>query len=161
MHQIITTVKTKIANQLPGILGKPIQLLPFILQKHLVTNVLQHVFKEALAAGDMAFLTGLHLKFEVTDCKLSWTYTFNGQSLQMINTNRADASIRCNMREFVLLVNQRVDPDTLFFQRRLVIEGNTELGLTMKNLMDTLDPESLPVSLVKGLHVMEYLLTPE
>jgi predicted lipid carrier protein YhbT len=27
----------------------------------------------------------------------------------------------------------------LFFQRRLVIEGDTELGLALKNLLDSLD----------------------
>jgi predicted lipid carrier protein YhbT len=31
--------------------------------------------------------------------------------------------------------HQEEDPDTLFFQRRLVIEGDTELGLQVKNLM--------------------------
>ncbi|MGL6041779.1 MAG: ubiquinone anaerobic biosynthesis accessory factor UbiT, partial [Deefgea sp.] len=29
--------------------------------------------------------------------------------------------------------------DTLFFQRRLSITGDTELGLTLKNLMDATD----------------------
>ena len=28
------------------------------------------------------------------------------------------------------------DPDTLFFSRRLVIEGDTELGLALKNALD-------------------------
>jgi predicted lipid carrier protein YhbT len=31
------------------------------------------------------------------------------------------------------------DPDTLFFARRLTIEGDTELGLVAKNLLDGID----------------------
>ena len=37
----------------------------------------------------------------------------------------------------------QVDPDTLFFRRKLAIEGNTELGLTLKNFLDSQDPEQL------------------
>ena len=31
------------------------------------------------------------------------------------------------------------DPDTLFFHRRLSIEGDTELGLLVKNLLDRIE----------------------
>ncbi|MBC8952242.1 sterol carrier protein, SCP [Xenorhabdus sp. PB62.4] len=40
---------------------------------------------------------------------------------------------------------------TLFFQRRLRIEGNTELGLHVKNLMDSIELESMPSILRFGL----------
>jgi len=53
-------------------------------------------------------------------------------------------TIRGNWREFLLLASRQEDPDTLFFRRRLVIEGDTELGLAIKNLIDSLDPDMLP-----------------
>ena len=37
------------------------------------------------------------------------------------------------------------DPDTLFFNRRLKIEGDTELGLVVKNLLDSIDWSTVPV----------------
>ena len=46
---------------------------------------------------------------------------------------------------------RRRDPDTLFFQRRIVVEGDTELGLAVKNLLDSLDPSELPSPLEWGL----------
>jgi len=153
-------LKTLITQHLPTLIAKPIHFMPLSIHKYLVTKVMRRVFKEALDSGDMDFLEGMYIKFEIEDCRLSWTYTFNGQSLQMVDINQADASIRCNLREFVLLANRRVDPDTLFFQRRLIIEGNTELGLTMKNQMDSLDIESFPKPLAKGLQIIEYLLEP-
>jgi len=161
MVAVTTQFRTKLAQYLPPLLGKPIQLMPFSIHKHLITQVLQRVFKEALDAGDMDFLVGQFLRFEIEDCKLVWTYTVKHQSLQMVDNEQANASIRCNIREFVLLANRRVDPDTLFFQRRLIIEGDTELGLTMKNLMDALEPKNLPLPLLKCLQMMEYLLVPE
>ena len=38
------------------------------------------------------------------------------------------------------------DPDTLFFNRKLVIEGDTELGLVVKNLLDSVDWSSTPLA---------------
>lgn len=154
-------IRAGVAQQLPKIVSKPILLIPKRLQKHLISRVLQAVFQDALLAGDMDFLEGLYIKFEIKDCKLAWTYTYCNHILKIVDTNTADASIRCNLQEFVLLANRQVDPDTLFFQRRLIIEGDTELGLTMKNLMDTLDPDNFPLPLVKGLQLMEYLLSPK
>ena len=37
--------------------------------------------------------------------------------------------------------------DTLFFQRTLVLTGDTELGLTARNLLDRLPWESVPLGL--------------
>ncbi|HHO69282.1 MAG TPA: hypothetical protein ENK12_09640, partial [Gammaproteobacteria bacterium] len=36
-------------------------------------------------------------------------------------------------------VTRSEDPDTLFFHRRLILEGETETGLYIKNLLDALD----------------------
>jgi predicted lipid carrier protein YhbT len=45
--------------------------------------------------------------------------------------------------DFLVLAGRQEDPDTLVFQRRLVMQGDTELGLQVKNLLDGLDVESL------------------
>jgi len=39
----------------------------------------------------------------------------------------------------VLLATSNEDPDSLFFSRKLSIEGNTEDGLYIKNLIDAMD----------------------
>ena len=38
-----------------------------------------------------------------------------------------------------MLATRAEDPDTLFFNRRLSIEGDTETALTIKNLLDALE----------------------
>ncbi len=49
--------------------------------------------------------------------------------------------------DFYLMARRIEDPDTLFFNRRLKIEGDTELGLVVKNALDALDLQSLPAPL--------------
>lgn len=57
----------------------------------------------------------------------------------MADRASADVSISGSFDAFLKLAAQRVDPDTLFFQRELLIEGDTELGLELKNLFDRVD----------------------
>lgn len=40
---------------------------------------------------------------------------------------------------FLQLAARQEDPDTLFFNRTLSIEGDTELGLIVKNMLDAME----------------------
>ncbi|HEY5896170.1 MAG TPA: SCP2 sterol-binding domain-containing protein [Burkholderiales bacterium] len=51
---------------------------------------------------------------------------------------RADVTIRAKLEDYFALALRREDPDTLFFSRRMVIEGDTALGLVVKNALDSL-----------------------
>jgi len=62
----------------------------------------------------------------------------------------ADVSFSADASDLLMIAARKQDPDTLFFQRRLVIEGDTELGLYVKNLMDAIELEQMP----KPLRVM-------
>ena len=50
-----------------------------------------------------------------------------------------DVTIRARLADYARLALRREDPDTLFFSRQLVIEGDTELGLVVKNALDSAD----------------------
>lgn len=54
----------------------------------------------------------------------------------------AELSLSASLADVLLLLAGQVDADTLFFQRRLAIAGDTELGLVVKNALDALE---LPV----------------
>lgn len=51
----------------------------------------------------------------------------------------ADVTISASLADFLQLAGRREDPDSLFFARRLLIEGDTELGLRVKNALEALD----------------------
>ena len=49
-----------------------------------------------------------------------------------------DLSITASARDFGLLASGEEDADTLYFDRRVVVEGDTELALLIKNTLDAL-----------------------
>jgi predicted lipid carrier protein YhbT len=56
----------------------------------------------------------------------------------------ADLTFRANLSAFLQLLARQEDPDTLFFNRELSIEGDTELGLIVKNMLDAVEWPRLP-----------------
>lgn len=52
---------------------------------------------------------------------------------------RPDVAIRASAADYLRLARREEDPDTLFFARRLAIEGDTELGLAVKNALDAVE----------------------
>ena len=50
-----------------------------------------------------------------------------------------DLAFRANLSAFLQLATRQEDPDTLFFSRELSIEGDTELGLIIKNMLDAME----------------------
>lgn len=49
-----------------------------------------------------------------------------------------DVTMRASLADYLALALRREDPDTLFFARRLVLEGDTALGLEIRNALDAL-----------------------
>lgn len=124
---------------------------PFVLQRVALERSLNQVFAVPLADDAFEVLEGNWMRLEVADLGLAWCLTCDGQKLRIAADVPAKVTIRGNWREFLLLASRQEDPDTLFFRRRLVIEGDTELGLAVKNLIDSLDPDMLPPWLWKLL----------
>lgn len=142
-----TEVARRLGRQLPMSLVRQTGRLPFGLQRFVLREGMTRAFQEALADGDFDFLEHRWLRVEITDAQLSWCIGFDGQSLLVEPERPADACIRGQLREFLLLASRAEDPDSLFFQRRLMIEGDTEIGLEAKNLMDGVDEAALPRAL--------------
>lgn len=129
---------------LGNLLFAPARLVPPPLQRFALGRILRLQLREPIAAGDLDCLRDRHLLIRVRDLNLGWRFTLVGEELRVEPAvGNADVTISGNAEDFVLLASRRVDPDTLFFQRRLAIEGDTELGLEIKNLLDSLDPEHL------------------
>jgi predicted lipid carrier protein YhbT len=96
----------------------------------------------ALQALDWQLLVGRRYAIRIKDLGLSLRFTVGPRGFAPDN-GAADLTISATARDFLLLLARREDPDTLFFSRRLVSEGDTELGLVVKNLLDALDPDAV------------------
>jgi predicted lipid carrier protein YhbT len=55
-----------------------------------------------------------------------------------------EVTIRACAWDYYRLARRLEDPDALFFSRRLTIDGDTELGLLVKNALDAIDWTHLP-----------------
>ncbi len=118
--------------------------LPFPIRKKVAEQLLNLLFKEQLQDDEFYFLEGQELGLEVRDLGIQVAFTCKNEKLIVLPAQQPDAWIRGDAADFIQMASQEVDPDTLFFQRRLVIEGNTELSLAIKNLMDGVDWSEMP-----------------
>ncbi|MFM5587931.1 SCP2 domain-containing protein [Aeromonas rivipollensis] len=138
-------LQRRLIEQAPRLLRHPLKLVPFALQQNLMEALLAQAFKEAILDGDFAFLAGKWLKVEVSDLDLCWFVSEReGKLVVARDCERADVCFSGSSQDLILIAGRKEDPDSLFFQRRLKIEGDTELGLEVKNLMDSLDLDGLP-----------------
>lgn len=135
------------ADHLLPLVGK----VPFVVQRLALQQALNRCLAEPLRDGGFDVLRGRWLCLRVPDLKLCWYLTLAQDGLRIAERAEAQVTISGNWREFLLLASRQEDPDTLFFRRRLVIEGDTELGLALKNLIDSLDPDVLPPWLWRNL----------
>ncbi|WP_159566022.1 ubiquinone anaerobic biosynthesis accessory factor UbiT [Budvicia diplopodorum] len=148
---MLEQLRARLVRQGPSLLRLPIKLTPFALQKQVLQQLLGWQFRHALAEGDLDFLENRWLKVEVRDLELCWFVTVREGVLLVSDKQQADVSFSADANDLILIAARKQDPDTLFFQRRLVIEGDTELGLYVKNLMDAIELENMPAPLRIGL----------
>jgi len=81
----------------------------------------------------------------VKDLNLDFYLSYDGTQLILAPADTpADVHFSGNSKELILLASRSEDPDSFFFQRRLTIEGDTELGLYIKNIIDSVDFDSWP-----------------
>jgi predicted lipid carrier protein YhbT len=109
---------------------------------------------DKLASDVSPLLLGKKLRLRVTDTQ--WAFDFawtNGRFVASQNAGEADLTIAASAYDFVLLARRMEDPDTLFFNRRLSMEGDTELGLLVKNSMDAIEMPMLTLEQFKPSRV--------
>jgi len=132
--------------ELPALARLPLQYAPNKLKSFVISRALNTLFATPLAEDELEFLNGRRMNVCIIDAGLSFSVTLENSRLQV---NRAvsepDLSIEGTIYTFLLLGTRREDSDTLFFRRRLKTQGDTELGLYLKNFLDGLEPETLPL----------------
>lgn len=137
------------------LLARPLRLVPHPLQRGALELALEQLFRSSVAQGELDFLEQRCLAIEIEDVGWRWPIMLAGDRLRVLERNHpADVTIRGQSPAFLSMTGRFEDPDTLFFQRRLVIEGDTELGLGVKNFLDGLDEERLPGPLRAALRAL-------
>ena len=123
-----------------------LRVLPPSMQKRLLERAMAKVLAAPMADGTLDFMAGRRLGIEVSDLGLRWVVELQGQQLVVVDAP-AEATVRGTATDLLLLAGRLEDADTLFFQRRLVLTGDVELGLTARNMLDRLPWEKVPLGL--------------
>ncbi|AGA33437.1 Sterol-binding domain protein [Thioalkalivibrio nitratireducens DSM 14787] len=125
----------------------PLGALPHPLAEALVARATQQLLSEALEDGSLELLEGRILAVTVSEPTLRMRFTLDRGRLHSAGAGPADVTVTASADDLLLLVARRTDPDTLFFHRRLRLSGDTELGLAVKNVLDTIDLTRIPAPL--------------
>ena len=134
----------KRAVLLPHLLATPFRMLSDAAHSRLIALALNRALAEPLCDGELDFLQDRCVAIAVRDAGIIFRLTIVGdQLIACSRSGAADLTIEGTVYDFLVLIGRQEDPDTLVFQRRLVIQGDTELGLQVKNFLDGLDVESL------------------
>ena len=129
------------AFRLPEPLARVLGSLPRYPGSVLFVTGLNLVLARHLHPDTLHRLEGRSLCIHVADAGLRFDYTWRGRAFRASRPQAAepDLTFRADAWDFHCLLQRKEDPDTLFFSRRLVIEGDTELGLMVKNTLDSID----------------------
>ncbi|MBI4988751.1 MAG: SCP2 sterol-binding domain-containing protein [Rhodocyclales bacterium] len=135
--------------ELPRLVGSINARLPQLPPTLGLVSALNLALDRILPRDTLEPLTGKLVCLRVTDGGLTLQFTLTPKGFRpAVSSARPDLMISAKARDFLALALREEDPDTLFFNRRLVMEGDTDLGLLVKNTLDAvdwprLDPEDL------------------
>ncbi len=130
---------------LPPALARFLALLPAQPPSLALTLALNLALDRILPRDVLEPLTGRWLRMMVTDAGLTLDFHLGekgfrsgpppGQPLG----GKPNLTLSARTRDYLALALREEDADTLFFSRRLRMEGETDLGLLVKNTLDAVD----------------------
>lgn len=121
-------------------LRQVLRAIPDGLHSAAVARLANHLMRGQIYSSRLAPLEGKVLCLAVTDTGNRWQFRVESQRLRREELSEPwDVRIQGTLADFLLLATRAEDPDTLFFARRLSLEGDTEAGLYVKNLLDALE----------------------
>jgi predicted lipid carrier protein YhbT len=148
--RILKKAKQKIVENSASLLSIAHKIMPTKVENYFVLHQVKRLSQPFMAEGEIDFLDNKVVEVEVRDLSAKWYFTKIGQQLVMMDRSESlsisqqpDVVFSASVDALVLMASQKVDADTLFFNRKLKITGDTELGLEIKNLFDQFDLELL------------------
>lgn len=130
----------------PAYIKRIMAILPNKPPEWILIKILNQLLKRHILNADMSLLAGHYFKIVIADLGKEIHFTADNQHFFSINNKSVvDLCFIANTTDFLKMFLRQEDPDTLFFNRKLQIEGDTELGLIVKNLLDSIDWSAIPI----------------
>lgn len=129
----------RIGRVLPDPLTLWLRLLPDRAHATAIAALVTHLLRGQPLRARLAELAGKRVRLEIADAGVALDFEITAAGLRPAEGAAPHVRIRGGVSDFLDLALRREDPDTLFFNRRLALEGETEAGLHVKNLLDALE----------------------
>lgn len=144
------------AFKFPKPFGAALSLLPAYPHSLLFSQALNLALGRIIQPDLLEPLHGKLISIRVTDVGVSFFFSINATGFVACKEGKTpDLTISASAYDFIMLGTRKEDPDTLFFSRRLVVEGDTELGLIAKNTLDAVELPKLNISQLMPGPVLE------
>lgn len=127
----------------PQPLARILRRLPTLPASASLVALLNLAAWKSLRELDWAPLYGKRFCVHVRDTGIRAYFSVNRRGFIAEVNSQADVTFTATAEDFARLALRVDDPDTLFFNRRLLIEGNTDLGLMVKNMLDAVELETV------------------
>ena len=129
---------------LPAAIADALALLPPAPHSVLLAAALNRVLGRSIQPEQLLPLQDKSVCIRVTDARLTFFLGADHRGFVARRFSQTpDLTIGACARDFLRLALRAEDPDTLFFGRRLYMEGDTELGLLIKNILDSVETSQL------------------
>lgn len=137
---VLSAIQQRIEKKLPQVPAKITRYTPPLMLEGFLNIAINHLLQQERTKGELHFLEGQVARVEITDLNFNFSMTLEGQRLHIkVPGVAGDATLKSDQDSMLQILHGEVDPDTLFFRRKLLITGDTELGLYIKNMIDTID----------------------
>ncbi len=118
-----------------------VERLPVPPPSFVLARVLDRVLLPRLPADARTVLSGRTVEVSVSDLGLRVRLQLGPDGFR-VAPSRSETALRivAPANSYLRLLRGEDDADRLFFERALVLEGDTEMGLVLKNTLDAIGP---------------------
>jgi predicted lipid carrier protein YhbT len=128
------------AFELPPLVRAVTSRLPAFPPSVACALALSMVAPRVVGRDELATFAGKTFRIVVRDAGIGVAFRVCSGYFEPMHADRAaDVTFTARAADFLRLATRRADPDMMFFDRRLLIEGDTETGLRLKNILDAIE----------------------
>lgn len=145
----------RILPRLPSLADIGRKLPPLFVSAHFVAAL--EIARHMQWLTPPAELDGRSFAISIEDLGLRLCFSCREQGFRLFKPSsgsqaeRIDLELSAKLVDFANMARGAMDADTLFFQRRLKIAGDTDLGLIVKNWLDATERPAWLISLSQAL----------
>lgn len=131
---------SRLPQRFPPALARLVARLPQTPPALALSMALNLALDRMLPRAALQALEGRCVRLQVNDLGVQIAVRYvEGRFHAVGGSGAADVCISADASAFALLALRREDPDTMVFKRKLVVEGDTDAGLALKNALDAVE----------------------